>query len=161
MTADNAHASHLESAKFSIVSRIPLTSTATDLPDTQLYFQFFARIQDAKRIIEEFGSNSIDHSIEAHFDGALMTTPQTVSNFKSAIAQVNGKEILKIDLNELEITEEGAIAFSAYSNNKTLSSAIGDKHYFIIVADHRAISLNKKYNVAEGFEPLINALKNL
>jgi hypothetical protein len=79
----------------------------------------------------------------------------------SFLSQINSSIQDKIDLDSIEITEEGAIAFRAYSETKTLSSAIGDEYYFVVVGNRFEITGSNKLNVSDNFEYLITSLNTL
>jgi hypothetical protein len=79
------------------------------------------------------------------------TSVETLKNFKSAMDHING---LSSMVDDVEVTDEGALSFSIFSNGNILKSAIGDKYYFIIVSSPTKILKNEVHSVSEGFDVL-------
>lgn len=64
-------------------------------------------------------------------------------------------------VDDIEVTEEGALSFSIFLNGNILKSAIGDKNYFIIVSSPTKIIKNELYSVSSGFEILKDDISKL
>lgn len=85
----------------------------------------------------------------------------TQSNIKSLLYNLEDVDLQSIDLETIEISEEGSASFKSRKDGKTLHVEVGDLTFFIVMSNRSELLLSESYEVKNGWRPVKNAFLKL
>jgi hypothetical protein len=85
----------------------------------------------------------------------------TQSNITSLLNHLRDVDRYSIDLETLEISEEGSASFKARKDGKKLHVEVGDLTFFIVMSSRSELLLSESYEIKNGWEPVKTAFLKL